>query len=335
MQRVYGPAPRRLAHALFPLELSGMMFVGAVLSSAAASPPVQMAEAPADVWELGKEALGLGETTPEGEESTGIANGVPFVVRFRDTVGSLKAGAPVLVRGMRMGLVREVKVTFDPSINSFVIPVVIELDPTPFLAGENAEHAARRVEAIMGDMVRNGLRAELASGNLLIGALAVALEIEAGAPPAELGQGHAGMAEIPTARSPYRSPTDQLEQVMTRVAALPLEQVVGELNGLIGAARKIVDDPALLQLLRNLATTSEELAVAAQQLEPALEALTSAAEQARASLAEAERLADDSQALPEELHHLLEEGANAARSLRTLMDMLVRQPEALLRGRSG
>ena len=81
---------------------------------------------------------------------------------------------------MRMGLVREVKITFDASTNSFVIPVVIELDPSPFLAGENTAHAAGRVHAIIGDMVRNGLRAELASANLLTGALAVALEIEAG-----------------------------------------------------------------------------------------------------------------------------------------------------------
>ena len=149
------------------------------------------------------------------------------------------------------------------------------------------------VLAIIGDMVRNGLRAELASANLLTGALAVALEIEAGAPAAELQQGQARVPEIPTSRSSYSSATDQLEQVMTRVAALPLEQVVDGLDGLIGAARKIVDDPALLQLLRNLARTSAALAPAAQQLEPALQALTSTLEQARASLAEAQRLAEE------------------------------------------
>ena len=109
---------------------------------------MQLVQAPADVWELGKEALGLGETTPEGEEGTGIANGVPFVVRYRDTVGSLEAGAPVLVRGMRMGLVREVKITFDASTSSFVIPVVIELDPSPFVADGDSEDATPRVQAL-------------------------------------------------------------------------------------------------------------------------------------------------------------------------------------------
>jgi paraquat-inducible protein B len=82
---------------------------------------------------MAKEALGLGEKTPEGSARTGIPNAVPFVVHFRDTVGDLEAGAPVLVRGMPMGSVREVKVTFDPAHSRFAIPVTIELDPRPFL----------------------------------------------------------------------------------------------------------------------------------------------------------------------------------------------------------
>ena len=82
-----------------------------------------------------------------------------------------------------------------------------------------------------------------------------------------------GPPEIPIPRSSNGSVTDQLEQVMTRVAALPLEQVVEGLDGLIGAARRIVDDPALPQLLQNLARTSEALAAAAQQVEPTLDAV--------------------------------------------------------------
>ena len=61
-----------------------------------------MAQGPGEVLDMAKEALGLGEKTPEGEASTGIPNAVPFLVRFRDTIGDLKAGAQVLVRGMPM-----------------------------------------------------------------------------------------------------------------------------------------------------------------------------------------------------------------------------------------
>ena len=117
---------------------------------------------------------------------TGIANGVPFLVHFRETVRSLEAGAPVLVRGMRMGAVREVKVTFDPATSSFAIPVVIELDPAPFITGEANEAAATPVHQAIAAMVRVGLRAELAAANLVPGTLAVALEIRPEAAPAEL-----------------------------------------------------------------------------------------------------------------------------------------------------
>ena len=109
---------------------------------------------------MGKKALGLGKTTPEGSEQTGIAHGVPFLVRFRDTVGSLSPGAPVLMRGMRMGTVREVKVTFDPATTSFVIPVTIELDPAPFTAGEVTDDAATRVYRMLDAMIGHGLRAK-------------------------------------------------------------------------------------------------------------------------------------------------------------------------------
>ena len=300
---------------------------------AAAPAPVQLAQGPADLLEMGKEALGLGETTPEGRERTGIANGVPFLVRFRDTVGGLEPGAAVLVRGMRMGTVREVKVTFDPSSASFVIPVVIELDPAPFAAGEPAEAAAERVYGVIEAMVRDGLRAELAAASLLPGSLAVALEVQPAAPPAELGRPQGGPPEIPTAGAPFESLNAQVERVVGRVSALPLEQIAGDLRRLVAAARRLAEDPAVPRLLANLADTSDALAPAARRLEPTLRAAAALAAQARAGVAEVQELLDRSGALPEHVATSLEALQDAARAMRLLAEMLERQPEAVLRGR--
>ena len=126
------------------LLLANLCLISGAPGFLAAAESVQLAQGATDVLELGKKALGLGKETPEGRESTGIANGVPFLVRFRDTVGSLEAGAPVLIRGMRMGAVREVRVTFDPATSTFAIPVVIELDPAPFIAGSQMQRLPRR-----------------------------------------------------------------------------------------------------------------------------------------------------------------------------------------------
>jgi paraquat-inducible protein B len=325
--------PRPSIGTLSLVLLTGLAVVWTAPSCSAASGPMQLAAGPADLLQLGKEALGLGKTTPEGKEQTGIADGVPFLVRFRDTVGSLEPGAAVLVRGMRMGTVREVKVTFDPSSASFVIPVVIELDPAPFTLGTPAEAPAQRVYDVLAAMVRKGLRAELAAANLLPGSLALALEVRPEAPAAELRQQPGGPPEIPTVDAPFQSLSARLEQAIDRLAALPLEPIAEDLHGLLIAARRLAVDPALPQILTDLADAGDALVPAARQLDPTLRATTTLAAQARAGVAKAQLLLDQSGTLPDQIARALEEFQNAARSMRVLADMLERQPEALLRGR--
>jgi paraquat-inducible protein B len=315
--------------------LTGFCLAWVATPCAAASPPVQLAQDAGDLLKLGKEALGLTETTPEGSEQTGITNGVPFVIRFRETVGSLEAGAPVLVRGMRMGAVREVKITYDAATASFNIPVVIELDPAPFTAGEPTGEAAKRVYGVIDAMVRNGLRAEIVGANLLMGSLAVALEVEPEAPPAELQQGHGGPPEIPTVSSPFQPLSARVERVAAHILALPLEQTVRELEGLIAVARRIVEDPAVPRFLANVASASDALVPAARQLDPTLRAATALTDQAGESLAEVQELLSQSRALPMQIEKALEELKDAARSLRLLAEMLERQPEAILQGKGG
>jgi paraquat-inducible protein B len=318
---------------IVPVLLTSVCLAGAMQPCAASETPIQLAQSATDLLQLGKEAVGLGEQTPEGEAGTGIANGVPFLVRFRDTVGGLRPGAAVHVRGMQMGTVREVRITFDPATASFDIPVVIELDPTPFKQGEATAADAKRVQDAVAAMVRKGLRAELGAANLIPGALAVMLELQPEAAPAELRQGEGGLLEIPTAGKPLESLPVQVERVVARVAALPLEQTVAEVNGLIAAARRIVEDPALRQLLANLAKTSEVLLPAARQVDPTLRAATNMATQASAALAQTRVLLDRSGTLPQELDRALKELTDATRSMRLLAEMLERQPQALLRGR--
>ena len=154
------------------------------------------------------------------------------------------------------------------------------------------------------------------------------------APTTELFSVPPGVLEIPTAGVPMEPVAVQVGQVVKRLSALPLEQVVNGLDSLISAARRIVEDPALPQLLPNLARTSEALAPAVQQVDPTLRA-AKMAEQARANLAEMQELLDRSRALPEELERMLEQLTATARSLRVLTEMLERHPETILRGRSG
>jgi paraquat-inducible protein B len=299
---------------------------------AATEAPIHLAQRSTDLLQLGKNMLGLGEETPEGQTTTGITNGVPFLVRFRDTVGGLKPGAPVHVRGMQMGAVREVRITFDPATASFDIPVVIELDPTPF-KGKATGADANRVQDAVAAMVRKGLRADLAPANLIPGELGVTLELQPDATPADLRKGEGGLLEIPTTGRPFEPLTTKLERISERISALPLEQAAVDMNKLIAAARRNVEDPALRRLLSNLAETSEALTPAARRLDPTLRAAADLAARASTALAEARLMLERSDALPQELESALREFTNSVHSLRLLAEMLERQPQALLRGK--
>jgi paraquat-inducible protein B len=302
---------------------------------AAAPEPVLLAQGPAEVLDMAKEALGLGQETPEGSASTGIPGGVPFLVRFRDTVGDLEAGAQVLVRGMPMGSVKEVRITFDAAHARFDIPVTIELDPRPFVAGEPTDADAAKVHAAIEALVRNGLRAELAPANLFPGGLAVALEMHADAPPApERRGGGAGLPEIPTTGVPLEPLTEKLERLTARIAALPLEQTLAKLNDLIGATKRLVESPALATLLNSLAEGSSSLVPAARQVEPTLGEIRTLAEGARELLGETQTLIEESQPLAEDVTDTLDAISETARSMRLLAEMLERQPGAILRGKS-
>jgi paraquat-inducible protein B len=315
-----------------PILLIGLWLAWTTQPCAASQAPIQLAQGSTDLLQVGKNMLGLGEKTPEGQARTGITNGVPFLVRFRGTVGGLKPGALVLVRGMQMGAVREVRITFDPATASFDIPVVIELDPTPFKSKATDADTSRVTDAVAA-MVRKGLRADLAPANLIPGELGVMLELQPEAAPAELRQGEGGLFEIPTTGIPFEPLTTKLERISERVSALPLEQTAADMNNLIAAARRTVEDPALRRLITNLAEASEALTPAARRLDPTLRAAANMAVRASAALAEARLLLEQSGTLPQELDRALGEFTNSARSLRGLAEMLERQPQALLRGK--
>lgn len=323
---------QRSIATIIHILLTGLWLAWTTQPCAASQAPIQLAQRSTDLLQLGKDALGLGEQTPEGQASTGITNGVPFLLRFRDTVGGLRPGAPVHVRGMQMGAVRDVRITFDPATASFEIPVVIELDPTPF-KGEATDADANRVQDAVAAMVRKGLRADLAPANLIPGELGVMLELQPQAAPAELRQGEGGLLEIPTTGTPFEPLTTKLDRIAALVSDLPLEQTVAQMNSLIAGARRRVEDPALRRLLTNLAETSEALTPAARRLDPTLRAATDMAARASAALAEARLLLERSEVLPRELYSALGEFTDSARSLRLLAEMLERQPQALLLGK--
>lgn len=94
------------------------------------------------------------------------------VIFFQGSVGGLRVGAPVDLRGVQVGTVQDISIRYDVQSGQSSIPVVIEIDPTRIktfaTAGEESGFSIPR-------MVERGLRAELRLQSFVTGQMAIQL----------------------------------------------------------------------------------------------------------------------------------------------------------------
>lgn len=306
---------------------------------------------------------------------------------FEGSVYGLQVGAPVVLRGVRLGSVVGIGLVYAGQPGQYTVPVEIEIDRDRIGSATGQEAGVS-----VATLVQQGMTAQLGLQSLLTGLLYVDLDLgrtsrvpgrAAATTPAPTG----ALPVVPTVVAPLQTWQRQLQQLdlqglLADVAATAagarqllanprlqdavdeLAQAGGDLRRLLTRLDRRIDPLAgalqdtLQESRRAAATLSTALAGAgdavsgvksaaadvsaamrrfdrlAADAQPALDAAQRAAEQL-AHTAQALRLAgtDDDGALPR-IEQAAHELARAARAVRELADLLQRQPEALLRGRS-
>jgi paraquat-inducible protein B len=224
-----------------------------------------------------------------------------FRLVFKQSVRGLAAGAPVEFRGVPIGRVTALDAQVDARTFEFSVPVTVVLDATRFgvqvADGAPGADLASLRRKLIDTFVGHGARAQLRSGNLLTGAMYVAIDFFPDAPP----------ATVDWTRKPVELPT-----------------VPGELEGIEASLTKIV---------KKLDTVPIQ-AIGAD-LKKALVHLDDTLVSARGTFDNATHLVAPDSTLDTELSTTLQELSRAARSLRVLADYLERHPEALVRGKPG
>lgn len=233
---------------------------------------------------------------------------VTWLLRFDQSVRGLKAGAPVEFRGIEVGRVRDVRLEFDADSATFLIPVLIEIEPERFMDLKPDEAIQRD---IIDRLVASGLRAQLKTGNLLTGQLIVSLDIFENAKPAQVVW--TGLVpEMPTIPTPIEEITGNLTRLVERLGKLPVEQIGKDLK-------------ASLESLKVTLAKSEDVA-------PALSATLAQAEK---TLASANTLIGPESSVNSELRRALLELSDAARALGLAADQIQAQPNSVIFGRKG
>jgi paraquat-inducible protein B len=243
-----------------------------------------------------------------------------FLLVFRESVRGLSVNAPVEFRGVPLGDVTKINLKFDPIRKDFSIMVEMQLYPE-LLRGPNASgpRPPDDSRAFINELVERGLRARLASGNLLTGQRYVALDILPKAPKAKVDWSRTP-PQLPTAMTGGEDLQDSLARLSRKIEKMPLEEIAGEVRH---AVRSL--DQALKSADRLLKRTDAEVV-------PETRALLA---EARTTLGEAREVLSTDAPLQQDLRETLRELSRAARSVRILVDYLELYPESLLRGKKG
>lgn len=270
---------------------------------------------------------------------------VPFLIEFDGSVRGLEVGAPVEVRGMRLGTVTDVKLAFDTATSSVRVPVTVDLDPGRIgIMGGGPRPLVQEGYPIMTQLVASGLRAQLRSGNLLTGQLYVALDFFPDAEPAKITV-EDGRPKLPSVPTDLENITRSISQTLDRFASLPLDEVLQDVRNTLQSVQSMVNSPDVAESLRSLNAALDSTAnlskTADRQMAPLLNTLRQAATAAQGALKQADTTlagADTSfgydSRLQRDMLSVMSELKDAARSIRILADYVEQHPEALLRGKS-
>lgn len=272
-------------------------------------------------------------------------------LEFDGSVRGLSAGAPVEFRGIKVGRVTDVSLVYDITDESLKIPVVIELEPgrvgvigdVPIDTQSDPEDVQREHYEAMARLVDQGLRAQLAAGNLLTGALVVALDFHKNPPKASMDFDQP-IPRIPTVRSDLEGLAQTATEVVNQIAALPIEEIGADLQSILQSADELVSSPDTQQSVETLSAALNDvralLAKIDGQADPLIKAMLDALKiadltlaQSRSTLAATEGIVGDNSEVRDSLDGTLREISGAARSIRIFADYLERHPEALLRGK--
>jgi paraquat-inducible protein B len=227
---------------------------------------------------------------------------------FNESVRGLTVGAPVEFRGIPIGEVADVRAQIDLQTFQFAVPVTIHLDPQRLgvkvvgtAAGVSLETMRRR---LIDSLVAHGVRAQLRTGNLLTGAVYVALDVFPGSLP----------ATVDWSQNPVQLPTIPGQ----------LEQTEASVNNII----KKLDKMPLQQIGDNLQKALGDLDLTLVSARGTLTA-------AQGTLGNTTNLTAANSVQLQQLDSTLQEVSGAARSVRVLADYLELHPEALIRGKKG
>jgi len=185
-----------------------------------------------------------------------------FVVFFQGSVDGLAQGSQVLFRGVPLGKVVDIGIRYNPTDQSFEIPVIIEIRPD--VIAKYSPPSTMEKEGLKR-LIDEGLRARLETSSLVTGQQVVQLNFFPGT-PVVLQQTDLPYYQLPTLPSPTQQLMSSIE-----TAAQDLPTLIKKAEALVDRGQAILspeNETAVHSLLANATSAMKKLDAAATDLDP-------------------------------------------------------------------
>jgi len=265
------------------------------------------------------------------KQSTGKKD--KFVVFFDHSVHGLNIGANVEFHGFTIGKVLDIKLRFDPETLSFHIPVLIEIDRNLIDIHHNANSPEINPNAVMQSMIKQGLKASLKKGNILIGALYVDLALQ----PKQSIILHSNLklpfVEIPAIQYANTDVFSSAQDVLKQINKMNLQSIGHNMDEILKGLNHMVNDQSTQKSLSNIHKSLALLQALLSKLNDMATPLTHAADAALKTAQTSLASINHQLSSGSNMMNLADELTETSRSLRTLIDLIERNPNALIFGK--
>lgn len=263
-----------------------------------------------------------------------------FVLFFDGSVRGLNIGAPVEFKGIKVGSVTDIRLEFNHQDSTFRIPVMIEIEPQRVVESGEGGSSYQTVQTL----VARGLRARLQTGSLLTGQLFVELDMrpETGV---HLVGGDYGVPELPTIPAALEEITDSVRGILTRLEKVDFEAIGKELEQSLHGVNTLINTPelhdapgelkasisAFLSILRKVDARAGPIT---ENLEQAIGAGHETLGKLQQTLDHLNGVLKPDSAVQYRINRLAGELEEMARSIRALVDLLERNPQSVIFGKT-
>lgn len=269
---------------------------------------------------------------------------VEYLLYFDESVRGLEPGAPVEIRGIKIGEVLNIQLQYDESIGDFRIPVKVVIEPdrmSALITEEGAEVTGEKMEKEIAEemtkhdrgvfqsskLVEKGMRAQLKLGNLLTGQLYVDLDFHPDAPPAKIKEKN-GIWIFPTMPDPIDRIIRRVDSILKKFETVDIGGISKDVQIAVKDVQAVLKSVKSISDKINKETIPKVNTVTIPRINRSLTELNSTLGEIRETVGPDSALSYNSRKITDELYLTI-------RSLRSLLDYLERDPQALILGKEG